>query len=125
MLRLLFVLIFALPISCLAQNNIFLEFDQEEIHLGKITKGEKIDSVFSFTNVSEEDVSIELVSTCECTKANWPKSIIKPGEVGNIPFTFDSNEKDTEEEISLDVYLKNVNSDGNPVIIFLYYKYNY
>ena len=125
MTRFLFLLVFSLPFLVQAQSNDFLEFETEEISLGKVTKGDKVDSAFKFTNVSDEDVVIELVSTCECTEANWPKSTIKPGETGEIPFTFDSSTKDKEEEISIDVYLKNVDKDGNPVIIFLYYNYQY
>ncbi len=125
MSKLLAVLFILIPSFFYAQSNGFIEFETEQIHLGKVTKGDKVDSLFKFTNVSDEDVVIELVSTCECTKANWPKSKIKPGETGEIPFTFDSNEKEKEEEISIDVYLKNTDENGNPVIIFLYYDYQY
>ena len=115
-----------MPIILIAQTeNGFLEFEAEEIYLGEVTEGEKVDSVFKFTNISDEDVIIELVSTCECTEAKWTTSVIKPGESGTIPFIFDSSQKETEEELAIDVFLKNVDDEGNPVVIFLYYTYSY
>lgn len=119
------LLLFALPFIGNAQSNGFLKFESEDLFLGKVKQGEKIDSVYRFTNISDEDVVFDLVSTCECTKASWPKGVIKPGESAELPFTFDSNEKDHEEEISLDVFLKNEDAEGNPVVIFLYYTYEY
>lgn len=125
MKTLLLSILISLPFFANTQSNPFLQFDAEEIFLGKVKKGEKVDSVFTFTNISKEDVVIDLVSTCECSEANWPKGAIKPGETAKIPFTFDSNKKDKEEEISIDVFLKNEDAEGNPVVIFLYYTYEY
>ena len=125
MKTLLLALLITTPFLSFSQSNPFLKFESEEISLGKVKKGEKVDSSFNFTNVSDEDVYIDLVSTCECSEASWPKGAIKPGETAEIPFIFDSNEKDKEEEISIDVFLKNEDKEGNPVVIFLYYTYQY
>lgn len=114
-----------MPFLAISQTNDFLQFESETIDLGKVTKGEKVESAFNFTNVSDEEVYIELVSTCECTEADWPKRSIKPGEKSAISFVFDSSKKDEEEEISVDVYLRNEDKDGNPVAIFLYYQYQF
>ena len=93
--------------------------------MGTVEKGEKVDSSFRFKNISDDNVIIDLVSTCECTQANWPKKPIGPGESGEIPFVFDSSKKDNEEELSIDVFLQNVDERGNPVAIFLTYTYDY
>jgi len=124
-MKYLILFILSFPLASLAQTNDFLKFESETISLGKVVKGEKAESAFNFTNISEEEVIIDLVSTCECTEAEWPRKSIKPGETGSIPFVFDSNKKDKEEEISIDVYLRNLDKDGNPAAIFLYYNYEY
>ena len=125
MYKFLVALFLTIPIISFSQSNNFLQFESETIHLGKVRKGTKVNSEFAFTNISDEDVVIELVSTCECTEAEWPKFNIKPGASGVIPFVFDTRQKEEEEEISIDVMLKNVDQDGNPVMIFLYYDYEY
>lgn len=125
MSRYILILFFALPTFLIGQSNDYLKFETENIHLGKVVQGEKVDSAFTFTNVSDEDVVIDLVSTCECTKANWPKTAIKPGETKTLDFVFDSSTKETEEELAIDVFLTNEDADGNPTVIFLYYTYEY
>lgn len=93
--------------------------------IGFVEKGELAQGSFSFTNVSSEDVLIDLVSTCECTEAEWSSERIAPGETGEIAFTFDSSKKDEEEPIDIDVILQNVNADGIPYFYYLSYTYTY
>jgi len=123
---LIFAVLFTLPaLSYTQSSNLYLEFEATEMFLGPVKKGENVDSTFRFKNISVEDVIIDLVSTCECTEAKWPKSAIKPGESGEIHFTFDSSKKETEEELSIDVFLQNLDKNGNPTAIFLAYTYEY
>lgn len=103
----------------------YLQFETENLSLGTVKKGEKVDSSFRFRNISDENVIIDLVSTCVCTQAKWPKKAIKPGESGEIPFVFDSSKKEKEEELSIDVFLQNLDKNGNPIAIFLTYSYDY
>lgn len=114
---------FALIVN--AQTTQLLKFESESMDIGFVEKGELAQGSFSFTNVSSEDVLIDLVSTCECTEAEWSSESIAPGETGEIAFTFDSSKKDEEEPIDIDVILQNVNADGIPYFYYLSYTYTY
>ena len=124
-MRLLTIFLLLLPATIFCQSNEFLSFDSESIELGKVKKGEKVEGEFTFTNISDEDVIFDLVSTCECTEAKWPSTAVKPGEKGSISFVFDSSKKDDEEDLSIDVFLKNLDKKGNPAVIFLNYSFEY
>jgi len=102
-----------------------LDFESESIDLGTIEKGALIESKFTFQNISTQEVAIEFVSTCECTDANWPTKTFLPGEKGEIPFTFDTNKKDIEEAVDVDVILKNIDHDGNPIFYYLQYTFTF
>ena len=114
-------------ILLLAQDaSAIIKFDSELIHLGKVVKGQKVENAFRFTNIGKEDVVIDLVSTCECTLAKWTKGPIKPGETGQIDFTFDSAQKDEEVPIDVDIYFLNIDQkSGNPYSTFLQYTYEF
>lgn len=114
---------FALLVN--AQSTQLLKFETETTDIGFVKKGDLATGAFTFTNVSDEDVTIDLVSTCECTDAQWPSDPIGPGETGEISFTFDSNKKDEEESIDIDVILQNVNKEGIPYFYYLSYTYSY
>lgn len=103
-----------------------VKFEKDEIHLGKVKKGDKVKNQFVFTNISKSVVEIDMVSTCECTIANWTRGKIKPGEKGYIYFTFDSNKKDHVEPIDVDLYFLNTDpKTGNPISSFLKYTFEY
>lgn len=114
---------FALLVN--AQSSQLLKFDAETIDIGYVKKGDLAKDTFTFTNVSDENVVIDLVSTCECTDAQWTSESIAPGETGEISFTFDSSKKDEEEAIDIDVILQNVNTEGVPYFYYLSYTYSY
>ena len=102
------------------------KFEEEIISLGKIVKGEKVENQFVFTNITDSDIQIDLVSTCECTDAKWTSVPIAPGEKGKIDFTFDSSKKDEVMPIDVDVYFMNINpKTDNPYSIYLQYTFEY
>ncbi len=102
-----------------------LKFEERNIDLGDVIRGDKPTGVFVFTNVSNEDVEIEFVSVCECTSIDWPKEVIKPGQTGEIPFEFDSMKKLKSGEVVLDILLKNEDpKSGYQVLEQARYKYN-
>ncbi len=102
------------------------KFEQEIIALGQIEKGQKIKKQFVFTNISDEDIEIDLVSTCECTDAKWTSGAIPPGEQGTIDFTFDSSKKDEVMPIDVDVYFMNINpKTTNPYSMYLQYTFTF
>lgn len=122
-----FIFVFFFAMTTVAQKDLssLLNFESESIDLGSIEKGAIVKSKFSFQNISAQEVAIEFVSTCECTDAEWPTKTFLPGEKGEIPFTFDSNKKDVAEAVDVDVILKNVDQDGNPVFYYLQYTFTY
>lgn len=101
-----------------------LKFEERLIELGDVKKGESRSSKFKFTNVSEEEVTIEFVSVCECTEVDYPTLPILPGESGEIDFTFDSSDKEKSEKIVLDILLTNIEPEtGYQVIEQVHYTY--
>ncbi len=88
-----------------------MSFQQRHFDLGKVKKGEKRDITYSFSNTGTEDIVIEIISACECTTLDWPRSGIKPGETAEIKAVFDSSEKEASETIEIDINLKNKEAD--------------
>jgi hypothetical protein len=69
-----------------------LEFDTMEYDFGTIVEGEIVDGVFNVTNKGKVDLVITAVQpSCGCTTPDWTKDPIKPGEKGEIKFSFNSN----------------------------------
>ncbi len=124
---LVFISVIILNVSVRSQDGLEIaKFDQTTMDLGSVVKGDKVDGEFSFTNISDHDIEIDLVSTCECTEAKWTYGIIKPGGKGKIRFTFDSNEKEKVEPVDIDVFFMNINeSTGNHYSVFLQYTFDY
>jgi len=99
-----FMTMLASPVTTWAQDNKSpLQFDSYEWDFGTIEEKDGIVThTFQFMNVSDQNVSIEAVSTsCGCTSANYSTSPIKPGETGEITVHF--NPARTEGEMLRDV----------------------
>lgn len=93
------------------------------IDLGKVKKGEKRTLFFELTNTSKEEIQIEIVDACECTKVDFPRGPIAPGGKGRFDVTFDSTEKEAAETIGINVVFKNLDAAGNPRIETVEYKF--
>ena len=66
----------------------------ETINFGEIIEGEKVDLEFRIKNTGTGDLIItNAKASCGCTKLEYPKEIIKPGNEDNISVTFDSTRK--------------------------------
>lgn len=103
-----------------------VKFKETTQALGKVVKGSKVKGVFTFENISKEDIEIDIVSTCDCTEAKWTRGPIKPGEKGEIKYTFDSSKKDEVIPVDIDIYFLNVNpKTENPYSIYLKYTFEY
>lgn len=69
-----------------------IEFDQKVYDFGTIKEGEIIDGVFKVKNSGKTDLIItEVNPSCGCTTPDWTKDPIKPGDSGEIKFSFNSN----------------------------------
>jgi hypothetical protein len=68
-----------------------IKFTEEAFDFGKIKTGDKVTHEYKFTNDSEAPLIItDSYATCGCTKPEWPKAPIKPGESGTLKVTFNS-----------------------------------
>ena len=68
-----------------------MKFEKETHDFGKIKTGEKVTYEFKFTNTGKSPLIIkDAVASCGCTKPEWPKTPIKPGESAAIKVTFNS-----------------------------------
>lgn len=101
-----------------------MKFEEETYDLGPIKKGEKRQFSYTFTNVGQEDIKIDLVSGCDCTTLDWPRLPIKPGDTGTIDVIFDSTEKEDSDPVDIDIYLKNIDpKTGHPMLKILDYSF--
>jgi peptidoglycan-associated lipoprotein len=102
----------------------FVTWDKKMVDIGKVKKGDKKSLFFEFTNTSKEDIQIDIVDACECTKIEFPRGIITPNGKGRLDVLFNSTEKDTSETIGINVVFKNTAPDGNPRIEVVEYKFD-
>ncbi len=71
-----------------------IEWDKLEHDFGTIEQGEKVETIFTLSNVGKGDLVItNAKGSCGCTVPNWPKEAIKPGEKADIKVVFNSRGK--------------------------------
>lgn len=85
-------------------NGPILEFEKTEIDLGSVREGQKKKGVLKFKNTGDADLVIEIATACECTELEWPREPIKPGETGEILIEYNSEEKEGQQDITVDVF---------------------
>ncbi len=82
-----------LGVSDMAQTGPKIEFKEETIYYGTVTKGE--DSglrVFEFKNIGDSPLVIyDVKSSCGCTVPTKPKEPIMPGKTGTIEVQYNMN----------------------------------
>lgn len=101
----------------------FVHWDKKMIDLGKVKKGEKREMFFEFTNTSGQDIKIDIVDACDCTKVEFPRGFIKPHDKGRLDVVFDSTEKEADETIGITILFENTDENGNPVVESIEYKF--
>lgn len=102
-----------------------MSFDRRSHDFGKVKRGEKKETEFVFTNTGNAPLEIDIVSACECTTTDYPIRPILPGQSGSIKVIFDSTEKEENEVIDIDIFLKNTDPEtGLPIIEMLQYTYD-
>jgi len=72
-----------------------MTFDKTVHDFGTINEGEKVTTIFNFTNTGNKDlIIVDARGSCGCTVPQYPKnSAIAPGEKGEITVIFDSSNK--------------------------------
>ena len=103
--KILFIALLAICLSCKTSSKLkteaanvtvydntlaVIQWDQQTIDLGKVKLGEKRQLEYPFTNVGQQDLIIELVTSCKCTQLDWPIKPVPPGGQGVITVTYDS-----------------------------------
>lgn len=101
----------------------FVTWDKKMVDLGKVKKGEKRTMFFELTNTSGQEILIEIVDACECTKVDFPRGPIAAGAKGRFEVVFDSSEKDADETIGITIVFRETDAAGNPRIESLEYKF--
>jgi hypothetical protein len=71
-----------------------IHFDSLEHNFGTITEGEKVVYAFKFENSGKYPLLISFVrASCGCTVTDYPKGLIKPGEINSIEVRFNAEGK--------------------------------
>ncbi len=94
MLRSIFlavVLILAIGTVSATNASPKIEFESEQINLGKVVSGNPINAAFTFSNKGDAELEIiEVRAGCGCTKAESEKKKLAPGESSTITIVFNS-----------------------------------
>lgn len=68
-----------------------MDFDKTEHDFGDIMQGDKVETIFTFTNNGEADLIIESAKgSCGCTVPEYPKTPVKPGDKATMTVSFNS-----------------------------------
>jgi hypothetical protein len=81
-----------------------IKFDRLVHDFGRINEGEKVKTVFRFTNTGKNPLIISNAQgSCGCTVAIWPQHPVKAGGTDEIVVAFDSHDKHGEVEKTVTV----------------------
>lgn len=112
------VFFFALfaPASLIAQSPKF-DFDHKVQKFDKTKEGPVLSFIYPFTNSGDKPLVIQdMKVACTCTKFEFPKYPIMPGERDTIHVTFDTKGKMGWQDRTLEIIS---NAEGkNPVLSF-------
>ncbi len=76
-----------------------MEIENANFDFGTIKEGDKVEHVFKFKNVGNEDLVVaHAQASCGCTVPEWTKEPIKKGESGEIKIVFNSAGKPGEQK---------------------------
>ena len=80
-----------------------MTFDKVVHDFGTINEGDKVITVFNFTNTGNEDlIIVDARGSCGCTVPQYPKNTaIAPGATGEITVSFDSSNKPGNQQKSV------------------------
>jgi len=109
---------FGLMFNAAAQENAKtggakIVFAKQSHDFGDITQGEKVKTVFTFTNDGTEPLVLSKVATtCGCTAPSWPREPVMPGEAGEIEVEFNSSGKMGMQNKVITVYSNATNPNA-------------
>jgi Protein of unknown function (DUF1573) len=104
-----------------------MQFDKRTIDFGQVKFGETRTHVFTFKNISNEPLTIDIISACDCTDLEYTHEVIPVGGAGYVKATYHSDR--TPEAVNgsihkdITIILKNQAKDtGYPIIEELFLK---
>lgn len=101
----LFFILFISSYLIYSQGKADFTFEKEVIKLGKVKEGEVLNFEYSFTNSGTEPLIIsDIKVACTCTKFEFPKSPVAPGEKQIIKVSFDTKNKIGYQDRTLEIY---------------------
>lgn len=116
MKRVVWVGLFAMSTTLMAQITKPLQFKEETFDFGKVVEANgPVTHQFEFTNSSSRPIRILLVKpSCGCTTPDWSKEPVQPGKTGFIQARFDPKGRPGYFNKSLTV---TTDADTNPIVL--------
>lgn len=75
----------------ISMGTAIIEFDTKDYDFGTVEEGKIVEGIFKISNKGKTDLVITNASaSCGCTVPEWPKEAIKPGDSGELKFSFNS-----------------------------------
>ena len=92
-----------------------IEWDKIEHDFGTINQGDKVETIFTLTNIGKGDLVItKAAGSCGCTAPQWPREPVKPGKSAEIKVVFNSSGK--KNKTTNTVTLTTNTEKGNEVV---------
>lgn len=99
------------------QNGPAIKLEETNHEFGDIYQGEKVNYVFTFTNIGNQPLVLsEVVTTCGCTAPSWNREPVMPGQSGEIQITFNSENKMGRQNKGITILSNAVNSPARVTI---------
>ncbi|MDR3327871.1 MAG: DUF1573 domain-containing protein [Prevotellaceae bacterium] len=117
--------VLAASVSLLAQEKKMVEFVEATHNFGTVKEGDgdngKITTVFKFTNLGATPIFIESASaSCGCTTPKVDSSKpIAPGEVGEVPVTYNTNGRVGTFSKQITVVFRNAQEEKSTEKLFI------
>ena len=95
-----------LTVTCTAQDaGSKFKFESKSVKFEKVKAGKILSFDYIFENTGSQPLIITNIKvSCGCTKPQWPKEPIKPGEKDTIHVTFDTKGKIGWQDRILEVH---------------------
>jgi hypothetical protein len=93
LLTLCLLMLAAASLQAQAKVDDLIRFEKTEHEFGKVPKDKPVTVEFAFTNPGSKPLIIEdATAECGCTKPEYPKKPVMPGQKGTIKVTYDAKE---------------------------------
>ena len=92
-LTLCLMMLAATGLQAQAKVDDLIRFEKTEHQFGKVPKDKPVTVEFAFSNPGSKPLIIEdATAECGCTKPEYPKKPVMPGQKGTIKVTYDAKE---------------------------------